>query len=82
MDMKRKHVVSATIIITTLTKSKPLLYLRYNNIGPKIKKEILKFGFRVVFQTDPNLNNILCKNKDKLIPNTQLGVYGLKSSCG
>ena len=25
---------------------------------------------RVAFQTDPNLKNILCKNKDKLIPNS------------
>ena len=24
-------------------------------IGPKIKKEIQKFGFRVAFQTDPDL---------------------------
>ena len=39
-------------------------------IGPKIKKEIQKFGFRVAFQTGPNLKNILCKNKDKLIPNS------------
>ena len=32
---------------------------------PKIEPntEIQKFGFRVVFQTDPNLNNILRKNK-------------------
>ena len=27
-------------------------------IGPKIKKEIQKFGFRVAFQTGPNLKNI------------------------
>ena len=33
-------------------------------IGLKIKKEIQKFGFRVAFQTGPNLKNILCKNKD------------------
>ena len=51
-------------------------------IGPKIKKEIQKFGFRVAFQTGPNLKNILCKNKDKLIPNSSPGVYELKCSCG
>ena len=51
-------------------------------IGPKIKKEIQKFGFRVAFQTGPNLKNILCKNKDKLIPNSYPGVYELKCSCG
>ena len=33
-------------------------------IGPKIKKVIQKFGFRVAFQTGRNLKNILCKNKD------------------
>ena len=43
-------------------------------IGPKIKKEIQKFGFRVAFQTGPNLKNILCKSKDKLIPNSYPGV--------
>ena len=51
-------------------------------IGPKIKKEIQKFGFRVAFQTGPHLKNILCKNKDKLIPNSYPGVYKLKCSCG
>ena len=48
----------------------------------KIKKEIQKFGFRVAFQTGPNLKNILCKNKDKLIPNSYPGVYKLKYSWG
>ena len=43
-------------------------------IGPKIKKEIQKFGFRVAFQVGPNLKNILCKNNDKLIPNSYPGV--------
>ena len=51
-------------------------------IGPKIKKEIQKFGFRVAFQTGPNLKNILYKKKDKLIPNSYPGVYELKWSCG
>ena len=35
-----------------------------------------------MFQTGPNLKNILCKNKDKLIPNSYCGVYELKCSCG
>ena len=39
------------------------------------------FGFRIVFQTGPNLKNILYKNKDKLIPNSYPGVYKLKCSC-
>ena len=41
-----------------------------------------KFGFRVAFQTGPNLKNILSKKKDKLIPNIYPRVYGLKCSCG
>ena len=35
-----------------------------------------------MFQTGPNLKNISCKNKDKLIPNSYPGVYELKCSCG
>ena len=50
--------------------------------SPKIKKEIETFGFGVAFQTGPNLNNILCKNKDNLIPNSYPGVYKLKCPCG
>ena len=41
-----------------------------------------KFGFRVAFKTGPKLKNILCKNKDKLTPNSYPGVYELKCSCG
>ena len=51
-------------------------------LGPKIKKEIQKFGFRVAFQTGPNLKSILCKNKDKLIPNSYPGVYELNVHAG
>ena len=32
-------------------------------IGRKIKTEMQKFGFRVAFQTGPNLKNILSKKK-------------------
>ena len=51
-------------------------------IGSKIKEEIQNFWFRAAFQTGPNLKNNLCKNKDKLIPNSYSGVYELKCSCG
>ena len=51
-------------------------------IGPKIKKEMQKFGFRVAFQTDPNLKNISCKSKNKLIPNSSPTMYELKCSYG
>ena len=35
-----------------------------------------------LIQTGPNLKNILCKNKDKLIANIYPGMYQLKCSCG
>ena len=35
-----------------------------------------------MFKTGPNLNSILCKSKDKLMPNSYPGVYELKCSCG
>ena len=78
--LKRKHVVPKIIIITTLTKSKQLPFLGYQKSDQKSKKKY-KFGFRVAFQMGPNLNNILCKNKDKLIRNSYPGVYELKCSC-
>ena len=49
-------------------------------IGPKTKKQIQKCGFRVAFQ-NLNLKNVLCKKKDKLIPDSHLGVCELKCSC-
>ena len=72
------------MIIITLTKSKQLTvnFAWVPKIGPKIKKEIQKFGFRVAFQTGPNRKNILCKNKDKLILNSYRGLHELKCSCG
>ena len=35
-----------------------------------------------MFQTGPNLKNVLCKNKDKLLPDSYPEVYQLKCSCG
>ena len=62
-------------------KTQTIIFPLIPKIGPKIKKEIQKFGFRIAFQT-PDLKNILCKNKHKLIPNSYPGVYKLKWSCG
>ena len=44
-------IIIIIIIIITLTKSKQLPFHEYQKIGPKIKKGIQKFGFRVAFQT-------------------------------
>ena len=59
-------------------KKKTITFPWIPKIGPKIKKEIQKFGFRVAFKRVL----FLCKNKDKLIPNSYPGVYRLKCSCG
>ena len=57
MTLKRKHVLlTILIIITTLTKKKKIPFIP--KIGPKIKKEMQKFGFRAAFQTGPDLENV------------------------
>ena len=81
ITLKRKSVVSTTIIIATL-KKKTITFPWIPKIGPKIKKESQKFRCRVTFRVELNLSNILCKNNDKLIPYSHPGVYKLKSSCG
>ena len=48
----------------------------------KNQKRNTKLGFRVALQMGPKLSIILCKNKDKLFPNSYPGVYELKCSCG
>ena len=68
-------------MIITLTKSKQLPFLGYQKSDQKPKKKYM-FGFKVVFQTGPSSKNILCKNRDNLIPNSYPGVYELKCSCG
>ena len=42
----------------------------------------LPFLFRVAFQAGPNLQDILYKNKDKLIPNSCPKVYKVKCLYG
>ena len=44
-------------------KKQTITYPWIPKIGPKVKKEIQKFRFRVLFQTVPKLRNIFCKNK-------------------
>ena len=54
----------------------------FPNIIPKIKREFKKIGKDVVFKSGKNLQQILCqKNKTKLLPNSQPGVYQLDCSC-
>ena len=76
-------IIIIMIIIRITSNKKPTVIIPWvPKIGPKTKKEIKKFGFRAAFQTNPKLKNILCKNKDKLLPNSYPGVYQLKCSCG
>ena len=52
------------------------------NISPKIKREFKKIGKDIAFTSGKNLQQILCqKNKPKLLPNSQPGVYQLDCSC-
>ena len=52
------------------------------NISSKIKHEFKKIGKDIAFTSGKNLQQIVCqKNKPKLLPNSQPGVYQLDCSC-
>ena len=52
------------------------------NISPKLKYEFKKMGKDISFTSGKNLQQILCqKNKPKLLPSRQPGVYRLDCSC-
>ncbi|XP_065640445.1 uncharacterized protein LOC136073034 [Hydra vulgaris] len=51
-------------------------------IGSKLRKELKRYGAKVIFTTPPTLKRILCNNKSKLLPNSKPGVYKLTCSCG
>ena len=52
------------------------------NISPKIKCEFKKIGNNISFTSGKNLQQILSqKNKPKLLPNSQPGVYQSDCSC-
>ena len=51
-------------------------------IGPKIKKELWKTGCRVIFTSAAKLENILCHNKGKLLPNSYPAIYKLSVIVG
>ena len=51
------------------------------NTSPKIKREFQKIEKDIAFTSGENLQQILCqKNKPKLLPNSQPGVYQLDCS--
>ena len=53
-----------------------------SNISPKIKREFKKIWKDIVFTSGKKLQLILCqKNKPKLLPKNQPGVYQLDCSC-
>ena len=46
----------------------------------KVKKGIKKkIGIKTIFTA--NLNNLICRNKSKLLPNSLPGVYQLDCTC-
>ena len=52
------------------------------NISPNMKREFKKIGKGIAFTSGKNLQKILCqKNKPKLLPNSQPGIYQLDCSC-
>ena len=52
------------------------------NTSPKLKHEFKKIGKDITFTLGKNLQQILCqRNKSKLLPNIEPGVYQLDCSC-
>ena len=63
--------------------SKPIVKVPWiPGITPKLKKLYKQKGFKVICTSSPNLKSILCRNKDRLLPNSSLGVYELDCTCG
>ena len=73
ITLKRKHVVSTAIIITTMAK-KQLSHLGYQTLDQKSKTKYKRFKWDLI-------RRIFYAKKDKLIPNSHLGVYKLKFPC-
>ena len=55
-----------------------MLFFVEQNINININ---INIWIQINVSNGPNLKNILCKNKDKLIPNSYPGEYELKCSC-
>ena len=51
------------------------------NIGPKLRHELKKVGQKIVFTRGENDQSILCRNKPKLLPNSDPGIYQLDCTC-
>ena len=51
-------------------------------IGPKVRTEHWKTGYKVMFIPATKLKTILCNNKSKLFPNSYSGVYELSCDYG
>ena len=80
-ENSKKKTLSISNNDNNTDKNQTINFLWIPKIGQKSKKQIQTFGFRVAFQMDLSANNILCKNKDTLIPNSYRGVHELKYSC-
>ena len=51
-------------------------------IGLKVRRKLRKTGCQIIFTSAAKLKNILCYNKDKLLPNSYPGVYEWSSDFG
>ena len=49
--------------------------------GPKLRKEYKKFGRKTIFNLERNLQNLVCRNKSKLLPNSFPGLYQSRCTC-
>ena len=49
--------------------------------GPKLRKEYKKFGIKTIFNLERNLQNLVCRNKSKLLPHSFPGLYQSCCTC-
>ena len=50
-------------------------------LRPKLKNEFEKFDIKTIFTSGHSLNNLICRNKSKLFPNSLPGFYQLDCTC-
>ena len=67
--------------IETIKNDKTVKLPWVPKLGPRLRKEFLKFGIKTIFTSDRNLKNFICRSKSKLLPNSFLGVYQLDCTC-
>ena len=46
-------------------------------LGAKLRKEFKQFGIKTIFTSGGNLKNLICRNKSKLLPNSNYTVLAM-----